>query len=88
MHSGLFYEDGRFWVTPSPIKDNRFFPTAYDELPATFTLWSRRKRLIESLDRVAPGDLYGRSTASVIPDGRTLPSSAACMFHARIFDAV
>ena len=31
-------------------------------------LWSRRKRLIESLDRVAPGDLYGRSTASVIPD--------------------
>ena len=20
MHSGLFYEDGRFWVTPRPIK--------------------------------------------------------------------
>ena len=49
-------------------EDNRFFSAAYDELLRLLPLWSRRKRLIESLNRVAPEDLYGRSTASVIPD--------------------
>ena len=69
-------------------KDNRFFPTAYDELPALLPLWSRRKRLIESLDREAPETSTAGHGLGDSRFGRTLPSSAACMFHARIFDAV
>lgn len=69
MHSGLFYEDGRFWVTPSPYqKITDSFRQRMMNFLRLLPLWSRRKRLIESLNRVAPEDLYGRSTASVIPD--------------------
>ena len=69
MHSGLFYGDGRFWVTPSPYqKMTDSFRQRIMNLLRLLPLWSRRKRLIASLDAVAPKDLYGRSTASVIPD--------------------
>ena len=40
----------------------------HDELPATFTPLVAPQASYRVLDRVAPGDLYGRSTASVIPD--------------------
>ena len=69
MHSGLFYDDGSFWVTPSPyqkITDSR--RQRLMNLLRLLPLWSRRKRLIASLDAVAP------RISTVGPPPRSSPS--------------
>lgn len=69
MHSGLFYDDGRFWVTPSPYQKNTdSLRQRVLNLLRLSPLWPARKRLIASLNALAPDDLKGKATSEIIPD--------------------
>ena len=69
MHSGLFYADGRFWVTPSPYqKKTDSLRQRAMNLLRVMPLWGVSKRLLGSINRVTPDELKGRATSEIVPN--------------------